>query len=311
MSRKIPLEVTLGGAYGFLFSDLISILGIAWFPILVFGGLAAAAVWYGAFALPLPPLKFQPGHPDFAFAAALLRITFPVVICAVLFGVMLVTGFTSRALGRRDGTTYFYFDLGASFWRMFAAYFLAGAGLVILRILVQVVARAWHHFVDPALPTGIAVTVDVLGVLALAFLFIYVFVRLIFLLPAVVVAEEQIGLGRAWSLGGGNFWRAFLSLVAVLLPAFVVFAFLYGVLFLTALHGFPRPPFVVQDHPPVRELVDYVNKVIPFVMNFLRANWPLLLVLQIAYAIARTALFAGASANAYLGVVSEDKAQPA
>src|SRR5215831_5327048 len=232
MPRKIPLERTIGGAYVFLFSDLVSILGIAWFPLLLFGGLAAAAIWFGALANPLPPFNFEPGHPDIAFAVALARITIPVLICAVLLAVMLTTGFTSRALGQMEGTTYFYFNLGAPFWRMFAALLVASFILVILRILLHLVGAVWAHSVAPALPTGIAIILSVLGALALALLFIYAAVRLIFFLPAIVVAEERIGLGRAWYFGGGNFWRALLSIFVVLLPAFIVYCVLNVALFI-------------------------------------------------------------------------------
>jgi hypothetical protein len=309
MSRKIPLERAIGGAYGFLFSDLLSIIGIAWFPTLLFGGLAAAAIWYGALAHPLPPLRFEPHHPDLGFAIAILRITVPALICAVLLAVMLTTGFVSRALGLMEGTTFFYFSLGVPFWRVLAAFLLAGLSLGILRGLLHLTAWVWHHFVDPSLPMGVAVIFDVLGSLALAFVFVYAVVRLIFLLPAVVVAEERLGLGRAWALGRGNFWRALSVLLAVLLPALVGFAILDAVLFVGALHGFPLPPFAGEEHPAAREIADYVNRVVPFVMNFLKTNWPLLLALQVAYGIVQRALFAGASANAYLGVAPEDEAQ--
>ena len=310
MSGKIPLERTIGGAYGFLFSDLISILGIAWFPLLLFGGLAGSAIWYGALSHPLPPLRLEPHHPDLAFAIAIARIAIPALICAVLLGVMLTTGFTSRALGLMKGTTFFYFNLGASFWRMFAALFVAGLILAILRVLLQAIGHVWAHFIAPTLPPGVAIIIGVLGALALAAIFVYAVVRLLFLLPSVVVAEERIGIGRAWFLCGGNFWRAFLSMLAVLLPATIVFGLLSAVLFLGAFRDFPMPPFAGEVRPSPQEAVDYVNKVVPFVVNFLKSNWPLLLVLQIAYAIVRTALFAGSSANAYLGVAPEDETHP-
>jgi hypothetical protein len=309
MSRKIPLERTIGGAYGFLLSDLVSILGIAWFPLLLFGGLSAAAIWFGALAHPLPPLKIEPGNPDIAFAVALARIMIPVFICAVLLAVMLTTCLTSRALGRMEGTTYFYFNLGAPFWRMFAAFFIAGFILVVLRVLLHAVGVVWTHTVAPALPLGIAVIATVLGVLALAALFIYVAVRLLFLLPAVVIAEERIGVGRAWHFGGGNFWRALLSILAALLPAFIVFCVLNVALFIGTLRGFPMPPFAGQEHPVPREVIAYVNQAVPIVLNFLKTNWLALLALQAAYLVVRTALFAGASANAYLGVAPEEEAQ--
>jgi len=99
MSGKIPLERTIGGAYRFLFADLFSILGIVWFPALVFGGLAGAAIWNGAILHTLPQPRFELGHPDLPFILAFLSIVIPVAVCLLLLGVMLITGFTRRALG--------------------------------------------------------------------------------------------------------------------------------------------------------------------------------------------------------------------
>jgi hypothetical protein len=310
MSRKIPLEPTIGGAYAFLFSDFISILGIVWFPALLFGGLCAAAIWYGAIAHPLPPLRFDAGRPDLPFVLALARIAAPVSACIFLLGIMLTTGLTQRALGRLDGRTYFYFNLGVSFWRMFAAALLAGLMLALLDICLRLISFLWIHFAAPLLPPGVAIILGVLGALALAFVLVYAVVRLIFLLPSVVVAEERIGLGRAWALGAGNFWRAFLVLLVVLVPAIIVFGLLNAVLFSGLLREFPMPPFAGEDHPAVREVISYVNKVVPLVLSFLKANWPLLVVIQLVYWIVTRALFAGASANAYLSVAAEDEAQP-
>src|SRR5262249_3221314 len=160
---------------------------------------------------------------------------------------------------------YFYFDLGSSFWRMLAAFVVAGIILSAFRLVLHAIGLAWIHFAAPRLPTGIAIIVGVLGALALAFLFIYAVVRLVFLLAAVVVAEERIGLGRAWSLGGGNFWRSVVSLIAVLLPAIIVFGCLHAALLFATMRAFPMPPFAGEDHPPPREMIAYVNKVIPFV----------------------------------------------
>ena len=58
----------------------------------------------------------------------------------------------------------------------------------------------WHAEHDRDDRDGLAGIVAVLW-------YIYAAVRLVFFLPAVVVAEEQIGLGRSWALGRGNFWR--------------------------------------------------------------------------------------------------------
>lgn len=309
MSGKIPLDRTIGGAYTFLFSDLVSILGIAWLPSLFFGVLAAAVVWFGAVAHPLPELKFQGGRLDPAFMLGAARVVVPLFICGLLFAVMLITGFMQRALGLMEGTTYYYFNLGASFWRMLAAIIIAGLLLAILRVCLAVVAAAWVHFAAPRLPQGIAVILDILGWIALAALFIYAVVRLIFLLPAVVIAEERIGLGRAWYFARGNVGRAFLCIIAVLVPALLVLGILNVVLFSGVMHNLPTPPFGHKEHPAQGEVVAYVKKVAPFLASYVKANWPLLLLVQIVSAIVPRALFAGASANAYRGVSSETEAK--
>jgi hypothetical protein len=48
--------------------------------------------------------------------------------------------------------------------------------------------------------------------------FLYVIFRWSFFIAPVVVAEGRIGLGRAWQLGRGNFWRIFAILLIVSLP---------------------------------------------------------------------------------------------
>jgi hypothetical protein len=76
------------------------------------------------------------------------------------------------------------------------------------------------------------------GVAALASfcVYIYVLVRLTFLLIPVVVAENRIGLKRSWQLGRGNFWRMFAILLSILIPAIALeMVFVFGFL----LHGLP------------------------------------------------------------------------
>ena len=43
---KIPVEKTVSETYGFLFRNILSIVGIVWFPYLLFGGIAGALLWY-------------------------------------------------------------------------------------------------------------------------------------------------------------------------------------------------------------------------------------------------------------------------
>ena len=52
----------------------------------------------------------------------------------------------------------------------------------------------------------------------------------------VVIAEQGIGLKRSWQLGRGNFWRMFVILLSILIPAVALeLVFMFGFLF----HGLP------------------------------------------------------------------------
>lgn len=312
MSRKIPLESTIGGAYGFLFSDLISIIGIAWFPLLVFGGLAGAAIWYGAIAHPLPEFHVTRNPQEFvqenmAFFFALGRVFWPVVLCLLVFAVMFLTGVTRKALGLMEGPTFFYFNLGPSFWRMLGAIILAVLLLVVLRIGLHLVALAWVAVAAPRLPQGIAVLIDVVGVVAFFCFFVYVLVRLLFFLPAVVVAENSIGIARAWALGAGNFWRALAVWIAVILPAAIALGILSSVLFSFLMAGFPLPPFAGEANPKPDEVMAWLPKFFAFMGHVLKTNWPVIAAAQLVTGIVIRSLVVAASAKAYLGVTAESE----
>jgi hypothetical protein len=311
MSRKIPLEATIGGAYGFLFSDILSIIGIAWFPLLVFGGLAGAAIWFGAVAHPLPefhatrdPQEFM--RENMPLILVLVRVFSLVVLCLFVFAIMFLTGVTRKALGLMEGPTFFYFNLGPSFWRMFGAVIIALLLLAVLRIAMHLLALAWLGLAAPALPQGIAVLVDVLGAVTFFCLFVYVLVRLLFFLPAVVVAENSIGIARAWSLGAGNFWRAFAVWLAVILPAAIalgiVSSIVYSFLIAGAIAGFPVPPFAGETNPNPDEVMAWLPKLFTFLGHVLKAYWPVIVATQLITGIVIRSLVIGASAKAYIGV---------
>lgn len=312
MSRKIPLEATIGGAYGFLVSDFVSIIGIVWFPILLFSGLIGAAIWFGAIAHPLPPFRFDEDSQAFMqenmpFLIAVSRLFGAVVLCVMAMGIMLITGLTRKALGLMEGRTFFYFNLGLSFWRLLAAILIAVALLVVLRLFMQLIAYLWIHFASPALPQGIVVIVDVLGAVTFFCTFVYVLVRLLFLLPPVVMAENRIGIARAWALGGGNFWRALVVMLAVILPVGFVLGIVSSIVMSTLLVGFPAPPFAGEIHPDPEQVTKWLSAFFAFMFRQLRTSWPILVAIQIVYSIVSRALLSAAAAKAYLGVTAESE----
>ncbi len=121
---------------------------------------------------------------------------------------MVTVSLQKKALGNMPAPTFCYFSMGAPVWRMIGATFLALLAYIVIVIvtigITAALAVAATKF-GPHFGEAIAV---ILGIIA-SFWAIYAAVRLFFFLPAVVVAEEQIGLVRAWELGGGNFWRIF------------------------------------------------------------------------------------------------------
>jgi hypothetical protein len=292
-----------------LFSDFLSIIGIAWFPLAVFGGLAGAAIWFGAIANPLP--EFHVAHDPAEFVRANMpfflafgRVFWPVALSLFFFAVMFLTGLTRKALGMMEGPTFFYFNLGPSFWRMFGAVIVAAVILVVLRIAMQLAAVAWLLFAGHFLPMGIAVIVDVVGAITFFCVFVYVMVRLLFLLPAVVVAENSLGIARSWSLGEGNFWRSFVALLAVVIPAAVVLGIIASILFSFLMAGFPVPPFAGEPNPNPSEVMEWLPKLFAFVGRVLKANWPIILATQLVIGIVIRSLVVAASAKAYLGLTA-------
>lgn len=298
---RIPVEKTIGGAYSFLLSNPISIIGIVWLPYLVFGGLAGAIIAFAISHYPLNAVSFDEHHPNFAPLFAFARLMPLVVVCFVL-GVFIATiGLTRKALGLMEGPTFVFFTLGAPLWRLVGALLLYMLIVLGVYIVFGVVVGLWVVFGFPRLPHATAVLVSVLGGLFLFCSLIYIAVRLWFFVPAVVVAEEKIGIGRSWQLGGGNFWRIFLVMLIVILPPLIVFGLIQNVL--TAFLYGPMPmPVFSTPHPDPKEIFGFYREL------FLRLGPPVI-ALQVLIAIVMRALYAGAVASAYRGVTAARPAE--
>lgn len=258
--NKLPVGAAIAGAYRFLFTRLISIIGTMWLPLVVSAALVGGILFA---AVPHEWWTSNPPHYDDAkslFAAAQpLLCAYPLLLliswCA---GAMILAGLMRHALGQKSSTTFIYFSFGAPFWRMLAARLFAGLLLLLLAVVLVAGFIAAAAYAIPTLPhaktqvgpllwltapwrliqmriaCGIAgassancpdgrliAGLVVLGIVE-ACVYIYAAIRLTFFLPAVVVAEKKIGLGRAWSLGGGNFWRIAVTAAATALPVIIL-----------------------------------------------------------------------------------------
>jgi len=302
--NKIPLERTLVGAYRFLFTKIVSIVGTLWLPIVVFCALVGGLIWFAVphewFTGNFP--HFNDKHPDPAAVLAALRpllVCYPLLIVITLVMVsMMFVGLMRHALGQKKTMTFVYFSLGADVWRMALAFVLLYVVLIVLVVFLVVIFILVSVFAVPMVPHGPGLAIKiVLGIVEGLFYFYAIF-RLFFFLPAVVVAEKRIGLGRAWELGGGNFWRIFLVVLLVVIPV----AFVAGIVIqMTVMPAFMSLVLTLPHNPQP----EHVAAVIRTMCSVL----PAIVAISIVQRIVTMGLMTGAMGTAY-NAVTEAPAAP-
>lgn len=298
---KIPVGETISGAYGFAFADFLSVLGIAWLPHVIYLLLIAGIV-YGL--APELPGQIMRGQIDMSTLYALQRIAGLLWLVGLVTQSMVTVGLQKKALGQMPGATFFYFSLGAPVWRMIGAVFLAVIAYVFIVILTAIVAVALALVAGKfAAHFGTAIAV-IVGIIAVCWV-IYAAVRLFFFLPAVVVAEEQIGLVRSWELGGGNFWRIFAVMFVVFIPVAIGFGIVQNALIGPFLAPDMFAHFHFHGNMTPEEFGNFYLTIIKGVFRTMRAAWPLILALAVIRSILFLGLGNGAVAKAYLGVTGK------
>jgi len=304
--KKIPLEETLGGAYRFLFTNVVSIIGTAWLPFVasfaLCGGLIYIAVphewWSGNFP------QINSFEQIFAAVMPLLAVYPLILFLLVLMSAMVLAGLMRHALELKTTPTFVYFSLGAPVWRMLGAFvlyylvmILLVAALVLLFFLVYLVAF-------PHLPHGGGVALlIVLGIAEFCF-YIYAAVRLFFFLPAVVVAENRIGLGRSWSLGGGNFWRIVVIFLLIVIPVAFVANIVMQMTVLPIIMG-----EVVKLHLEAAKTDHEQFAQIGHLLHVILHALPIIILISLVQRIAILGLVSGAIGKAYNALTKPDAAQ--
>ncbi len=308
---KIPFERTIAGAYRFAFTNILSIIGIGWFPFLLLAALVGGLIY-----LWLPQLtefaamigkvqdkqNFDPAH-AFALLAPIMGSYLLVIIAATIIQAMVNVGLMRKALGQHPGPVFVFFSLGSQVWRLIGSYLLlilfAWGAVLLCALAIGGVSLLLSKFAEGA---AAAVT----GILIfLAFLwFIYAAVRVFFFIPAVVVAENHIGIRRAWHLGRGNFWR----IVGIFLIVTVPLSMAVNTVTSSMLQIALGPEFgagMVANNPAEAQklLMDLLHAAVKL--------WPYYLVLQLLNFVLQAGLTTGASASAYKSLTGADDAVPA
>ena len=311
---KIPFERTVAGAYRFAFANILSILGIGWFPVVLLGLIFAGLVY-----TLLPQLtaltNIDPSRVD---AKEIVALVFPMVGASLVFvaaafivQAMLLVGIVRKAFSQPPGPVFFFFSLGAQVWRMIGAYLL----LMLLSwgvIIALALGISTISFLLSKISGGVQVLVTTVLICAAIVWGIYAVVRVQFFLPAVVVAENHIGIRRSWHLGRGNFWRIIGIVIVMILPAGIALSTVNSVILqmahspnLMMMQGWPPNP----SHPQLtaEELKQYFAAL----FSALRVTWPYLAAAELVYVTVVTGLHASAVANAYNLVTGAPEIAPA
>jgi hypothetical protein len=187
------------------------------------------------------------------------------------------------------GRKYFYFSLDKPVWRLIGAYLLlililiglGIAGAIVLGILAFIAGMA---------DAGLAVAVSSIGGIILVLAMVLVAVRLVFLLPAVVVAENHVSLKRGYHLTYGNFWRIVVVVLAIGIPIALVQSAVQMVVF--------GPDFMATSIMPSDTPEEMAAK-LQVLQTQLKSGLFIMVPIWIVVSIVNLGLTAGAGAFAY------------
>ena len=276
---KIPVGKTLAFAYSFTFGNFLTVLGLSWVPLVI-----TAVVAFVTLPTYFAGMQAMVANGDPSGMVTGGGLMFLLNIVAFASFIMIYVAIARQALGLRSGPAYYYFSVDAAFWRLLLAYLLtiviAIGGAIVIMIVFGILLVVF---------APLAVVVIIAGFFGLA----YVMLRLTFLQPALAVAEEKGIVGRAWSLGKGNFWR----FVAVLLGITIPMVVLLGIIQVSLFSSLPivAPP---EDASAADQLAFMAQMGAQIV-----ALLPFLLPIAILFYSAMIAMVVSASAFAYRSLV--------
>jgi hypothetical protein len=233
---KIPVGATIAHAYRFAFGNFPTVLRAMALPLVLQLGLSIVMI-----NRVVPALTAMQTNDPAAFS-----LLGPVLLLYPVALILLFVQFTSvteAALGG-PARSWLYFPIGKKMWRLVGGFVLAAlaiiglaAAFVIAGYLVLLVLGVVLKASAPDAAKAVIGLAAAGLILAAYGGLIFLVVRFFFLLAPVSIAEQRLGVGRAWLLSRGNFWRAFLIVLAILIPVVVVE---YAAMFAVA--GWPPMP---------------------------------------------------------------------
>ncbi len=230
--KKIPVGATIAHAYRFAFGHAPAVVKAVWLPLLA--QLVLIFLFTKRAALFLAAAQAQ--DPSAVSLLGPLLLLFPLLM---IFFFAQFTAAMETALGRPP-QSWVAFHFGKPMWRLLGGFLAALSAITVIAAIAFIAVTllaVGFNLVAKAVPAPVATFL--VGLLSGIFFCVLVFalVRFLFLLAPVNVSEQRFGVGRAWQLSAGNFWRALLVTLAILIPVLIVnYAYTF------AITAVPPPP---------------------------------------------------------------------
>jgi hypothetical protein len=218
--NKLPVGEIIASSYRFLFGRIGTVLAITLLPAVLYTAADSAAHLY--FAAHRSTVESQ----DPQAQALYFLVMGAGFVASVYARAAAAVGIVREIFGQRVQGIHFPYDRTA--WRMFAAsirFWIGSAVLILLAFgigaLGLILAGISPNTTGPVPLTPASLLAMLIGWVALLYA-LATMLRMGFVLPGVVVAEEKGGLQRSHDLAKGNFWRIVALAIALVLPTFVL-----------------------------------------------------------------------------------------
>ncbi len=223
----ISVRHSVAQAYGLLFGQPLTIIGLSWLPATAYAIAAGYLIQrMDAAAMAAPALNGLLGGYALLYFATLL-------VATALFGALIAVPLSRQAFGLREERVAAHLVVGIRELRMFLAllryYVVVVGALVVLAVAAGITisqgVRSAAAYGAAAGLYGIPLEtwLNSAAGAAAVILFSILAVRYGFLLSALAAAEDEVRLGRAAALSRENFWTIMAIMLIVGAPVTVVF----------------------------------------------------------------------------------------
>jgi hypothetical protein len=211
---SLPVFATVGAAYRFLVREFVTVLRLAWFPLIV-----VAVVQYFAAQAAFDAVATTGEDGPVASPYDLVQW----VVQTVVFAIVAVSLHRLILYDDRKPGQYIAFAFGRSEMLFMVLQVLAFAGYSVVGLIFAIASGGRAMSLSEPPPLG-----SILSLVVILAALTCVLVRLTPLYP-IAVAENRLDFRQGWELTQGKFWRLFLVFAIGMLPLGCVVAIAEGI----------------------------------------------------------------------------------